>query len=303
MARETCVYCGAALSEGVREEALLAAKRVLGTKTLADLEAAATGQASALSPRRYIVIDTTATSVEAIAEACEVSVWEARQWKAATRYRLVKVTSDPPEHSMESRLKEHGLSVHVVPEETVARARTPVRLEAIDAAGLPVGCTLRNDPEAPSVRRELKEEDLVLVISASIRREKLKEPISPKKAPDVRLEDAFLVHLHLRGETRPWEIDPRRTAFEGAGLASAHMTTLALVRRLSATVPHDEGFKNQVPAMAPGLDPLSELVGLKETGAKAPREQGLVVLDNVSQFREYSAWRGAIAMADTGRLR
>ncbi len=114
-------------------------------------------------------------------------------------------------------------------------------------------------------------------------------------ASAIALEEALLVHVHLKGESRPWEIDPRRTAFEGTGLASAHMRTLQLVRRLSATTEHDDGFRNVVPAFAPGADPLSELAGIKPGTGNTKKESNLIVLDNVAQFREYSAWRGSVA--------
>jgi hypothetical protein len=178
----------------------------------------------------------------------------------------------------------------------VRQARNPIRLESIDTSRTPAECTLRNDPDAPLRRREVPEQDVALIVSASIRREKVKEAGSLKKTPDVRLEDAVLIHLHLRGETRPLELDPRRAVFEGQGLASAHMRTLDFVRRLAATVPHDEGFRNVVPALAPGVDPLSELSGLTTPPKTSAKEAKLIVLDNVAQFREYSAWRGALAL-------
>ena len=65
---------------------------------------------------------------------------------------------------------------------------------------------------------------------------------------------------------------------------------------LSVTVPHDQGFRTVVPALAPGIDPLSELTGLKSESKGLARPPPPVVLDNVTQFREYSAWRGVLAL-------
>jgi hypothetical protein len=139
----------------------------------------------------------------------------------------------------------------------------------------------------------LPEEDLLILVSGFIRREKVKDQTSFKTRTDTRLEDAWIVHLHFRGEPRPWEIDARRTGYEGAGLASAHMQTMELVRRLGTSVPHDDSFRNVVPALAPGVDPTGDFAALK-SGAKSPsKEPKRVVLDNLAQFREYSAWRGA----------
>jgi hypothetical protein len=242
-------------------------------------------------------MDTNAVSVEILAEACSVSAWEARQWQTASRYRLVRVSSEPENGPLESGLKDKGLNLLVVPEETVARSRNPILLESIDISATPIQCTFREDAEGPSSRRELSEPDVALIVSASIKRERVRDQISRRTRPDTRLEDAWLVHLHLKSEARPWEIDPRRIGYKGAGLASAHMRTLELVRRLSVNAPHDEAFRNIVPALSPGVDDSSEAIGLKTSGRPTGKEPKPVVLDNLAQFREYSAWRGAIEIA------
>lgn len=297
MARANCLYCGAALSTETLEEATLAARRVLQTKSLAHLEAAAKGQGHSPPPRRYLVMDTSAVSVEILAEACSVSAWEARQWQTGSRYRLVRVSAEPEDGPLEAALRSRGLNLLVVPEETVARSRNPILLESIDISATPVQCTLRDGADGPSSRRELLEQDVALIVSASIRRERVRDETSLRTRPPTRLEDAWLVHLHLRSEARPWEIDPRRTGYKGAGLASAHMRTVELVRRLSAAAPHDEAFKNIVPALSPGVVDSAEAIGLKATRPPTGKEPKPVVLDNLAQFREYSAWRGAIEIA------
>lgn len=294
MARTNCVYCGATLGAEVLEAAALAAQRVLQTKSLTDLEAAAQGLGRDQPQRRYLVIDTRTASLESLAEACSVSVWEARQWQAASRYRLVKVSTEPADGPWESGLRGKGLDLFAVSEERVARSRNPILLESIDPASIPAQCTLRDQPEGPLSRRELPERDIALIVSASIKRERVKDQASLRTRAATRLEDAWLIHVHLRGEARPWEIDPRRTGYEGAVLASAHMRTLELVRRLSAIAPHDEGFKNIVPALSLGVEPPSELDSLKATRRSEGKGPKAVILDNVAQFREYSAWRGAI---------
>ena len=74
------------------------------------------------------------------------------------------------------------------------------------------------------------------------------------------------------------------------------MRTLELVRRLGATISHDEAFRNIVPALSPGVDPLTDLSGMRESRPKG-KEPKTVILDNVAQFREYSAWRAAVERA------
>ena len=293
MARGTCVYCGAALPEEVREAAASAAQRVLQSKTLAGLESAAMGHDHERA-KRYLVIETTAQPAEVLAEACGVSVWDAKQWQAASRYRLLRVMLEPQVSEPLSALRAKRLDPLVLHGDVVARARSPIPIESIDVSALPHQCTLREDPESAVSRKVLPENEITLIVSAPIKRERQKEQRS-KIRQDTRLEEAWLVHVHLRHEARPWEIDPRRTAYEGPGLASAHMRTLELVRRLRTLAPLDEAFKNIVPALSPGADPSNELAGLQGRGTNPrDKEPKTVVLDNVTQFREYSAWRGAI---------
>lgn len=294
MARGSCMYCGAPLPREVLEAAAGAAERVLQSKSLAGLQAAAKGQDAGMVSRRYVVIDTSMASPEIVASACSVSIWEARQWQAASRYRLVKISQEAGEDRLESNLRGMGLDALVVSGEMVARARNPIPIESIDVSVQPTICGLRENPEALPSRQELNEGAITLIVSGPIKRERQK-PQTSKVHLDSRLEDAWLVHLHLRDETRPWELDPSRTGFEGAALASAHMQTLELVRRLSTSVPMDEAFRNVVPALSPGVDPLDDLPGVKNTsGNPQDKRQKAVMLDNVAQFREYSAWRGAV---------
>jgi len=293
MARNNCLYCGAVLSSEALHEATLAAQRIIQAKGLPKPETSAVLVRDP-EPRRYIIIDTAAVPVEQIALACAVSMWEARQWRATSRYRLLKISSEPADGPLESGLREKGVAPLVVPEETIGRSRNPILIESIDPVASPTKCTVRDDLEAEPSRRELREQDLALILSASIRRERVKDRAPARARTDTRLEDAWLVHLHLRGEPRPWEIDPLRITYEGAGLASAFMRTLELVRRLSSVAPHDEAFRNLVPALSPGTDPLRDLEALAPGSRKKGKEPKVVILDNVAQFREYSAWRGAI---------
>jgi hypothetical protein len=299
MARANCVYCGAALPEGTQEAAAAAAQKVLQTRNMASLEAVARATEGREPPkRRYVVIDTAATPLQTIAEACGVSAWDARQWQAASRYRLVKIGTEPADGPLEAGLRAKGLRVFGVPEETILRSRNPIPVESIDPSVSPAACTVREDPEAAPARKVLLEPDLALILSATIRREKVRDQTTKRAPSDTRLEDGWLVHFHFRGGSRPWEIDPRKTTYEGAGLASAYMRTLELVRRLSTFVPHDDGFKNVVPALSQSADPSS---GVEALAPSAPSSKGkeprVVILDNVAQFREYSAWRGAVERA------
>jgi hypothetical protein len=295
MARPTCVYCGAALPKETLEEAAFAAQRVLKSKTLLDLENAAKGAEQPVRPaRRYLVIDTTSASAEDLALGCSISEWETRQWQAASRYRLLRISDGSQDGHIESQLRERGVAPLVIPEDVVALARRPMTVETLDLSAPPLlRAHLAEEPDAAVVPRDLGEHDIVLMVSAIIKREKVREPLASRLQADRRLDDGYLVHLHLKGQSRPWEIDPGRTGYQGPGPTSAYMRTLELVRRLAAAISHDEGFKNIVPALSPGVDPLTDLAGLRDSRSKG-KEPKTVILDNVAQFREYSAWRAAV---------
>jgi hypothetical protein len=299
MARANCLYCGAALSTEVQTAAAAAAQKVLQSTNIANLEAvarAAGGREQA--PKRYVVIDTAANPIETIAEGCGVSLWEARQWQAASRYRLVKISTEPGDGPLETGLRAKGLRVLAVPEETVVRSRNPVPVESIDPSLSPAPCSVREDPEAPPAKRDLIEADIALIISATIRREKRTEKPARGAPAEGRLEDGWLVHFHFRGGARPWEIDPRKTTYEGAGLASAYMRTLELVRRLSTFIPHDEAFRTMVPALSQSADSLGDFRSFaSKDQSRKGKDPKIVILDNAAQFREYSAWRGAVEAA------
>lgn len=286
------MYCGADLPEEVREEATQAAKRVKQARNLIGLEGAATGRDRVT--RRYFVLEVSLDCpAESIARACGVSAWEARQWQAASSYRLVRIADEPPDGPTETAFEENGLAFFAISEEAIGRSRRPVLIEAIRADAA-IHASIRDDEERPSVRKTFGVEDLSLIVSGPIRRERVKEPGGKRALTDTRLEDGWLVHIHLKAQERPLEIDPLRTTFEGPGLASAYMRTIELVRSFSATVPCDEAFKNAVPAMAQAADPESDPLALKGEPKGSRREPKIVILDNSGQFKEYSAWRGQV---------
>lgn len=285
----TCLYCGAVLPADLQARARENADRIRRAETLPALSA------SALAPpgepaRRHFVLDVADASEATLVTAFAISAWEARQWRAGPRYRLIRVAGgddaveDPP-----------GLLIHVLEDAAVQRARNPLPVAAIDDTRDAVICRTRPDPEGPLVAREIPPGAIRLIVSAPIRRERTPDAVLLKRPPSVRLEDGLLVHLHVDGEPRPFEIDARRTAFEGDGPPSAFMRTLALLRRLSETVPLDDSFRLVVPALAPAPDTDRDLEGLRKAGRKSEKEPRKPIHDNSSQFRAYSAWRGVLA--------
>lgn len=292
-ARETCLYCGGALSAEARARAAENAGRILRSSTLPALSAVVQTAQNDES-RSYIVVDVAGATEASLSSFFLISPWEARQWAAGPRYRLVRVHSSSSAEAGPP-LAAPGIILHALSGDAVQRARTPVCVQAIDDLGETVALSTRPDPEGPAVRRKIPPGALSLLVSAPIRREKAPEVANTRRPARTRLEDGLLVHLHLEGEPQPLEIDPRRTEFEGEGPPSAFMRSMALVRRLSQTVPHDDTFRLVVPALAPAPDADSDVEGLRKAAGQSAKEPRRPIYDNAAQFRDYSAWRGALA--------
>lgn len=292
MARPTCMYCGAALSEEILRAAEESSRRVLETRNIAALENAATGARS--QNRRYIVIDLNDIPPERIARACDVSAWDARQWRASSRYRLFRVTAEAPGGPTENGLTDNDVPFFSIGEDAVARSRTPMTVDTLVVGGDAVSCSFRENENQPPSRVVLGADTLLLMVSGVISRKRVRDEGAKRGSlADTRLEDAWLVHFHLRSQERPLEIDPFHTTFQGMGLASAHMRTLETIRSLAAVVMLDEAFKNIVPALSPTAA-RDDDSPLKQASSGARKDAKAVVLDNTSQFREYSAWRGRV---------
>jgi hypothetical protein len=61
---------------------------------------------------------------------------------------------------------------------------------------------------------------------------------------------------------------------------------------LGTTVPVDDGFRRLAPALAPAAPDAGAAARLQDALRGADRTAA--ILDNLAQFRFYSAWRGAV---------
>jgi len=295
-----CLYCAAPLPPEIRSAAALSAERILASRDLRDLEARgadanADPDAGGGSPPRPVIIDTLSTDPARLAEACGIAPWEARQWQLRSRYRLLRLAPDPEAQALIAQLKAAGVDAQALDSAATARARTPMRVLTLADEVVPFEASLQGS-DAARVLRVGPEERLALVIMAAIRRERAADPAQIKRAETLRLEDFLVIHLHFRGESAPWEIDARTTGFEGGGSVSAHMRLLALVRRLGEFTEVDDSFRHVVPALAPAT-PLEDETPLRRAEKRDGRKpEARTLFDNLTQFRQYSAWRGALAV-------
>jgi hypothetical protein len=285
LARAQCLYCGAVLSE----EQLQAAS--------AAVESLAAESAPPPAPERHIVVlDLRETAPEALVAALGVSAFEAEQRRRRGGYQLHRIAPPDSARDEAERLQRAGLRASVVPE-----------AEARAAAAPELALGGRWDGQALALRtvegsREVGGGALLLVVRGPIARA-LEEPQRHFKR--VRLAgpgEGRRIHLHLRAEERPLEIDP--DDFEmglAPGEGPAVVTLLGWVRALAEGVPLDEGFRFLTPALGPAQPPLPGAARALDP-TRSGNSSRPALFDNVAQFRFYSGWRAAVERLGTQTL-
>jgi hypothetical protein len=281
VARPSCLYCGAPLAPQ-------------------DVAAAAAAAGPAppppeAEPRGLLILDLADATPEILARALGLPPYEAGLLARRGGLHLRRALEARAASAEARRLAGLGVVAVVVPE-AEARARP---LRALSGRRTPAGLSLRTE-EGPL---EVAEADLLLLVTGPIVRQR-QSRFDEKRAP-ARLDEGRRVHLHRRSEPRAVEIDPDN--FEaGGGAGSARLEVDAWVADLAARVPHDEDFRREPPALAPGEpeppSPLAAAASLRARSARRrpPRRPGGTeeepsLLDNVAQFRFYSGWRAAVA--------
>lgn len=297
--RPSCLYCGAALSPEAVEAALRAAEPAKEAPQAGD--------------RLLLIVDLGSLEVEAAARTLSSSAFDVQQWARRGNFHLHRVAPAESARAEAKGLAREGLSAYLLSEADVRAAATPVVAGAGGVEG--EGLRLRlSDGE-----RRLGAADLLLVVRGPIRR----EHAGPR--PQVRwgvfqlggyfglpgleigtatLEPGYRFHLHSRHHPRPLELDPGAFEF-GADLGfagSSEQRLAAWLAELTTGALLDDSFKRQTPALAPAEPaggPLSAVGALarQPLGPQGPTSQ---VLDNLAQFRFYSAWRGLLERQRAG---
>jgi hypothetical protein len=273
MARASCLYCGGALSAE--------------TVARAEKSRAATFAPEARrEDRALVVVRLEGATAGALAAALGLSAYEAGQWSRGGGWRLIRAAAPAEAEADRERLAAQGLTAFVLDEAATREAAEPLAAQAatFDGGALEVRTTRGAERLAPA--------DLLLVVKGPIAREfaaradRVKFPVTATLDPGMRL------HLHTRSGARAIEIDPAEVEL---GAHRAGQSTLLEIAgwmdALSAHVPVDEGFRRLPPALAPARPPRG-FGRAEETPLQAAAREG-AVLDNVAQFRFYSAWRGA----------
>jgi hypothetical protein len=145
---------------------------------------------------------------------------------------------------------------------------------------------------------ELPASDLLLVVRGPIRREYQAQP-RLRKVTTASLTDGYLFHLHRRSVPAPVELDPEGLEFDDAAgaVASSLLRVAAWVDVIAAGVSVDDAFRFLAPALGTAQEQARARLGAARAIGKRLVESGRdesdrLILDNVRQFRAYSAWRG-----------
>jgi hypothetical protein len=281
-----CIYCGALLPEA---------------------PAASSARGAAIAPvdRVVVVVDMSADA-HALADALGRSDRELEALRRRRRYLLHRILPEAEAAADVARLRALGVDTIALSESVVRAAAQPLRA----IGGNPEAGVFTLDGEKET--RQVAADDVLLVVWGPIRREPLSETARTmrdlRRIPAKRAVESDLYHVHTRSSLRPLELDPDAFTFtetRGSG-ASTLLRVRAAIAGLAAAAEVDRGFAQEAPALGVSSGPprtsFAEAFGARRSagGQRKPA----MFLDNVAQFRLYSAWRGIVArrlagLADT----
>jgi len=283
MVRARCLYCGAALPA----EAVAAAEQ--------SAAASSAGPVTRSSTRALLVVDWGADPPASSEAVLDLSPYEAALRRRRGGYRLECVLEAAEAEREAARLRSAGLRVFLVAE-AATRA-----LPWVAASGAREGGGLRLRGEGGS--RLVAPSDLLLVVRGPIVRE-YQAKVARRKVDTAGLEGGHRFHLHLKASPSPLELDPGEFDFRESGRLSASslLELSAWILTLAEGLPVDDGFRWLTPALGPAPPaPGASLApsALSRTPGRDPKDPS-TVLDNLEQFRFYSAWRAAVERLRVG---
>jgi hypothetical protein len=234
-----------------------------------------------------VVVALEGVAAARLAAAFGISAYEAGIWARRGGYHLHRALSVPDAAAERERLAREGIAAFTFDEAAVRAAAEPEPV----LGGRFDGQALRVRTPAGAV--DVAGANLLLAVKGAITREHpAKETL--RFARTATLEPGFLFHLHRRGQPRPMEIDPSAFDFGAHRARESSLLEIAgWITTLAAAVPVDDGFRRISPALSPAAaatGPAARLEDALRTSAARPP----AVLENIAQFRFYSAWRGAV---------
>jgi hypothetical protein len=224
-----------------------------------------------------------------LAAALGASAYEAAQWMLRGGYHLHRALPPEEARAERDRLAAGGLAAFTVDEAAVREAAEP----ALAAGGSYADGRLR--VRVGNAALEVAPGDVLLVVKGPITREHPAREDRLRFARLATLEPGYRYHLHLAAGGPPVELDP--WAFDFGAARSGESSLLAIagwVDRLAGAAPVDDTFRRLPPALAPAAPAPEAGVAAADDALRRTAGRGDdVVLDNLAQFRFYSAWRAA----------
>jgi hypothetical protein len=273
-----CLYCGADLPPA---EAPGAAPT------------APTAPAAAADPRTLLVVDQRGAPAAALAAALGLSSLEAARRAERGGYHLLRVAAPPAARDEAARLAAAGLRSVLIDEAAAREAAQPRHVDG--GRRVEDVFALRVDGRELGVPTR----DLLLVVRGPIQREYQSLPAARARVRTATLEPGYRFHLHRHAGGAPLELDPGDFAF--TDVADAFAPSLLVMSRwfdaLSPSVEVDDEFRRLPPALGAADAGAAGAVGAAAALRPPRRREAPLVLDNLAQFRFYSAWRGLVERA------
>lgn len=278
LARAECLYCGATLPAAVVEDAARQAAEAAAPSS------AAAGAVPAGPPRSVLVLDLEGADPKVVAAGLGVSTFEAAQRVKRGGRQIHRIVPTQDADREAERLARAGLRVIAIPEVEVRAAARPVPVSG--GAWGKDGLALRAEGGPDPVRAE----GLLLVVRGPITREYL--PAKTRKVRTATLDHGYRFHIHRKDDPRPLELDPAAFDFGLPSLTESSLLVLSSwIEKACAGVAADDGFRREAPALAPAAPETTGIAAALGGAAPRRKEDESQVLDNLEQFRFYSAWR------------
>ena len=282
LARPQCLYCGAAVPAAAVEEAARQAAEVAAAP-LAAADAVAAGPA-----RSVLVLALDGADPQAVTKGLAVSTFEAGQRARRGGWQLHRIAPLAEAEREADRLARAGLRVVALPEAEVRGAARPLPVSGgrLTSDGL----TLRTESGTVPARPD----GLLLVVRGPITREYL--AAKTRKVRTATLDQGYRFHLHRKDDPRPLELDPGAFDFGLPSLTESSLLVLSSwIAKAAAGVEIDDGFRRETPALAPAAPETGGIAAALAGSVERRAEDAAQVLDNLEQFRFYSAWRACAA--------
>lgn len=287
LARATCLYCGASLPEA----SVTAAEQARLSALLGPLSA------SPPVERLLLGLRLQANQAAPLASALGLPAYDAQRLASRADDYLWRILPVPAAEAEAQRLAQAGLQPWTLLESAV-RAIAPQRASGGRREGTSV--CLRSG-EASGAEWRVAPGDLLLLVQGPIQRES-PSPAGQRLVGMASPQPGYRFHLHLRQAERPLELDPDDFELEAGQTGSVLLLLREWLLALAGEAALDDGFRLLAPALAPAARDDGRAARWADSlaqQARGPerRKDDRTLLDNVAQFRFYSAWRGLLARA------